>query len=126
MGWWSIGDISGRELIGESVFEFSGTKVLILPGTFCDQLRGTGIVHSVPTDSPDDYIALLELQQNPTLCAQYGLDAAKVQKIVPIPVLETPGYGSAPAVKICQEMKITSLQQAQKIQEGKINGTLGM
>src|SRR3989338_7715394 len=43
-----IGDISGRELIGESVFEFSGTKVLILPGTFCDQLRGTGIVHSVP------------------------------------------------------------------------------
>ncbi len=114
-----IGQIKGTELIGERVFEFSKEHVLVLPANFCDPNVGTGIVHSVPTDSPDDYIMLYVLQHDETLCTKYGLDFEEVKEIALSPVLDTPGYGDTPAEKICTEMKITSPEQLPKLKEAK-------
>ena len=38
-------------------------EVIILPSRFVDADIGTGIVTSVPSDAPYDYIALKELQK---------------------------------------------------------------
>ncbi len=114
-----LGDVLGSELIGQRVAEFSGENVLVLPAFFCDATKGTGMVHSVPTDSPDDYVALFELQQDAALCEQFGLSVKEVAAISLLPVLDTPGFGNSPAQKVCEEMKITSQKQAKEIQAAK-------
>lgn len=35
--------------------------------------KGTGIVTSVPSDSPDDYAVLVDLKKKPALREKYGL-----------------------------------------------------
>ena len=56
-------DIDGKDLIGKHV-EFLRQKVLVLPADFLDPNYGTGIVHSVPSDSADDLLALRNVQAN--------------------------------------------------------------
>ena len=91
------GNIRGIELIGKETEEFGNRKVPILPATFLDPDFGTGLVHSVPSDSADDLIALLDFQKNEEDIKKYGLNKERIQKIVPIGILETEGYGSVPA-----------------------------
>ncbi|MEM4882313.1 MAG: leucine--tRNA ligase [Nanopusillaceae archaeon] len=52
--------------IGEKVINpLTNEKVPILPAEFLDPEIGTGIVMSVPSDAPFDYIALLDLLKDP-------------------------------------------------------------
>ena len=55
--------------------------VIILPSSFCNPKIGTGIVTSVPSDAPDDYIGLRDLWENRELCEKYGLDWEKIKEI---------------------------------------------
>lgn len=112
-----IGKISGTDLVGQETEEFSGQKVLVLPATFLDEHFGTGLVHSVPSDSADDLIALEELQKNEALIKKYHLDPEKVKAIQPIPCLETPIIGSFPAAHFLRKYNITSQQQRAKLEE---------
>ncbi len=114
-----IGNVKGSELIGKETLEFDGNKVPILPADFLDPKIGTGIVHSVPSDSPDDLIALKELQENSELLNNYGLDSGKIRKIKPIPVLNTPEYGDIPAAEMLKKYKITSQKQRDKLENAK-------
>ncbi len=114
-----VGTISGKELIGKTVEEFNGKKIMILPGTFCAPDKGTGIVHSVPSDSPDDWIALQDLQRNHTLCEKYNLDYRTIEEIRVVPVLNTPDYGDIPAMKLCEEFGIASQKDEKKLLEAR-------
>jgi leucyl-tRNA synthetase len=114
-----IGTISGRELIGKKVEEFNGKEIIILPGVFCAPDKGTGIVHSVPSDSPDDWIALRDLQENAELCEEFGLDYNEIEEIRAIPVLNTPDYGDMPAMKLCEEFGIISQKDEKKLLEAR-------
>ncbi len=114
-----IGSISGNELIGQKVKVFGGRRVLVLPATFIDVEKGTGIVHSVPSDSPDDLITLRELQKDEAVCKKYNLDFDEVKDIQPIPVLNTEGLSNIPAADLLEKYKITSQQQSQKLEEAK-------
>jgi len=114
-----IENISGKDLIGKKAQEFNGKKVLILPGVFCVADKGTGIVHSVPSDSPDDWIALRDLQENPTMCEKYRLDYREIEKIRAIPILDTPGYGDMPAMKLCEEYGVTSQKDKRELEEAR-------
>jgi leucyl-tRNA synthetase len=114
-----LGTVVGKELIGKTVEEFYGRKVMILPGTFCDPKIGTGVVHSCPTDSPEDWIALRDLQESPEMCEKYGLSFVEVEKIRTVPVLDTPGYGDTPAMKLCEEYGVTTQKDTKEMMEAK-------
>src|SRR5207249_5863965 len=88
----------------------------ILPGPFIDQGRGTGIVTSVPSDAPDDYVALRDLQQDDRLLAKYDLDAERIRAIQPIPIIRTPGWGPLPGVEIVDRLGIRNQRDREKLE----------
>ncbi|MFA6887959.1 MAG: leucine--tRNA ligase [Candidatus Woesearchaeota archaeon] len=114
-----LNTIPGKELIGKKVEEFNGKQILILPATFCAADKGMGVVHSVPSDSPDDWIALRDLQEDYKRCEEYGLNYNEIEDIRAIPVLNTPDYGDMPAMKLCEEFEITSQKDEKKLIEAR-------
>jgi len=110
---------------GVEIKKFIGRKVtapgieremIILPATFCDPDVGTGIVTSVPSDAPFDYVALRTIQEDEEMLREYGLDAEEVRNINLIPIIRSKGYGDFPAMEIVNKMEIKSLDDA-KLEE---------
>lgn len=82
--------------------------------------KGTGVVTSVPSDAPDDYVSLRMLQQKPDFCAKYGLDhAVMVAPYEVVPIIDVPGYGEACAVTVCEKLNIQSPNDANKLAQAK-------
>ncbi len=102
------GTIPGAELIGRMcVAPVINRQIPVLPATFCKPEVGTGLVTSVPSDAPDDWMALKLLQSDDAALARYGLDPAMVRNIAPIAIIDTKGYGPMPAVELVDRMGIT-------------------
>ncbi len=97
----------GKELIGKT-FENPITKgkFPILPGWFVDPKTATGVVYSVPAHAPYDWLALKDLQEEPEVLSQFGVDKAVVEQIKPISIIKVEGFGEFPAVEIVQQMGI--------------------
>jgi len=112
-------EIKGEDIIGKKVKEFSGDTVLILPASFVDTSVGTGIVHSVPSDSADDLIALYDLQKNENELKVFDIDVEEVKKIKPIAVIEIPGYGKIPAAEIIERLGIKNQKESDKLKKAK-------
>lgn len=112
--------LRGADLIGrEGVAPAINRAVPILPGTFIDPHRGTGIVTSVPSDAPDDYVALRELQAHEALLRKFHLDGDRIRGIEPVPIIRTPGFGSLPAKDIVERMGIASPRDRGKLEAAK-------
>lgn len=81
-----LAEILGSELIGAklraplSVYEV----VYALPMLTIKDDKGTGIVTSVPSDSPDDYAALMDLKNKEPLRVKYGLPNEAVLPFDPV------------------------------------------
>ncbi len=128
------GMVKGAELIGKhAVAPGINRSIIILPASFCDPKIGTGIVTSVPSDAPADWIALRDLQQSKELCKRHGFDFSEISKIKPIPIIKTERLGELAAITVCEQLGIKSqsehekLEQAKKIvyREGFHLGTMG-
>lgn len=112
-----IGIISGKEMIGRYCLAPGIEKeIIILPSEFCDPKVGTGIVTSVPSDAPYDYMALLDLKKDEATCKEYGLDLENIKAIEVIPIIKIKKYGDLSAVKICKEMNVEN-QKDRKLEE---------
>ncbi len=112
--------IRGADLIGqEGIAPAINRAIPVLPGAFIDQGRGTGIVTSVPSDAPDDYVALRDLQANDALLDKYGLDKEKIRAIQPVPIIKTPGFGPLPAKEVVERMGIRSQKEKDKLAAAK-------
>ena len=97
-----------HRLIGSYAFAPAIKKeIIILPSRFVDTDFGTGIVTSVPSDAPYDYIALKELQNDNNEIKKYNLDPKVVKSIKIIPIIKTLKYGNQSGVKVIEENKIT-------------------
>ncbi|PLW79722.1 leucine--tRNA ligase [Candidatus Woesearchaeota archaeon] len=106
------GKIFGKDLLGEDVtFPVGNIKIPILPATFLDSNYGTGIVHSVPSDSADDLIALQNIQENDKVLDEFGLDKEKVKAIKPIEIFNTPEIGGNSAQYFLDKYKVKSQNQ---------------
>lgn len=81
--------------------------------------KGTGIVSSVPSDSPDDYAALVDLKKKQAFREKYGILDEMVLPFDPIPVLEIPEFGQMAAVTLYDQLKIQSQNDKEKLQEAK-------
>ncbi len=103
----TVGHVNGRELIGKyAKAPGINKKIIILPSTFVDPNVGSGIVTSVPSDAPYDWMALKDLQENKDECERYELDFGEVRKIKVIPIINIPGWGDLAALRISEKMKL--------------------
>jgi leucyl-tRNA synthetase len=103
-----MGTVPGTELIGlTAMAPVIHRPVPVLPAIFAKPEVGTGLVTSVPSDAPDDWVALKLLQEDDEVLKRYGLDADLVRSIRPIPIIDTKGYGPLPAVEMVERMGIT-------------------
>ncbi len=114
-----IKKIAGKELIGKTVRQFNGLDVPILPADFVATEVGTGIVHSCPSDSADDLIALMDLIKNEKYQKEFGLKKEDLEKIKPIPIIDIEGYSKIPAEDIIKKFKITDQNDLGKLKEAK-------
>lgn len=80
---------SGMELMGVPVKAPLATYevVYVLPLTTISMSKGTGIVTSVPSDAPDDYVALKELKDKPLWREKFGIQAHMVEPFDVVPVI---------------------------------------
>ena len=104
-------EFKGKELIGKSFTNpVTKKKFPILPAPFVDPKTATGVVYSVPTHAPFDWLALKDLQEKPGVLKEFGVDAEMVKRIKPISLIKVEGFGEYPAVEIVEKMGIKDQQ----------------
>ncbi len=108
-----LGKIHGSSLVGKKCTNpVTRQELLILPSRFVSPKTATGIVMSVPSHAPYDWIAIKELIDNDEL-NKYGGQKSDVE---PVSVVES-GMGEHPAIAVCEKMGITSLKQAKELDD---------
>ncbi|KAF0987450.1 hypothetical protein HZS_6729, partial [Henneguya salminicola] len=112
---------AGHELIGSIVTSpLSPYKsVYVYPMMSILPNKGTGIVVGVPSDSPDDLMALNDLKNKPALRNKYKLTDEMVIPYAELPIIDVPPYGTLSASAICNELKITSQNDSNLLKEAK-------
>mmetsp|Transcript_15483 Transcript_15483/g.10851 ORF Transcript_15483/g.10851 Transcript_15483/m.10851 type:complete len:198 (-) Transcript_15483:1620-2213(-) len=81
--------------------------------------KGTGVVTSVPSDSPDDFAMLRDLQTKQGLREKLNVEESWCVPFEPIPIIETPGMGNLSAKVAVEKLKIQSHKDADKLAEAK-------
>ncbi|KPI43510.1 Leucine--tRNA ligase, cytoplasmic [Cyphellophora attinorum] len=102
--------------------------VRILPMESVSATKGTGVVTSVPSDSPDDFATMRELAKKADF---YGIKKEWAE-LKMLPIIDTPAYGNLAAQHLVEKMKIQSpkdtaaLAEAKDLayKEGFYNGTM--
>eukprot|EP00195_Chlamydomonas_chlamydogama_P014672 CAMPEP_0202900896 /NCGR_PEP_ID=MMETSP1392-20130828/12094_1 /ASSEMBLY_ACC=CAM_ASM_000868 /TAXON_ID=225041 /ORGANISM="Chlamydomonas chlamydogama, Strain SAG 11-48b" /LENGTH=1103 /DNA_ID=CAMNT_0049587353 /DNA_START=121 /DNA_END=3432 /DNA_ORIENTATION=- len=114
-------ELTGQDLIGTPVKSPHAVheRVYVLPLLTILTNKGTGVVTSVPSDSPDDYAALLDLKKKPKLREKYGVLDEWVMPFEVIPIIDIPGFGNMSAQKVCEDLKIQSQNDTVKLAEAK-------
>ena len=79
--------------------------------------KGTGVVTSVPSDSPDDWAALRDLIHMQPFCLweKYGMTDEMVLPFHPVPIFDIPGYGDLVAFTVVDQLKIQSQNEKEKL-----------
>ncbi|KAJ3197083.1 cytosolic leucyl tRNA synthetase [Irineochytrium annulatum] len=92
-------------------------KVYTLPMEGVLATKGTGVVTSVPSDSPDDYITMQDLIKK---AAYYNVQSKWVEPFMPPkPIIQTPNYGNLAAVTAVEKLKIRSQKDKVQLAEAK-------
>ncbi len=94
-------------------------RVYALPMPNISMTKGTGIVTSVPSDSPDDYVTLTDLKTRSFYKEKYFLQDEWMNGFDPVPIIEIPGFGDMAAVKLVNDMGIKSQKEKDKLAEAK-------
>jgi leucyl-tRNA synthetase len=120
--------VTGKELIGlplqAPLAEYD--TVYALPMLTISMGKGTGVVTSVPADSPDDYVCLRDWKTRANWRDQYGVKEEWVLPFEVVPIIEIVNdpmadeLGQASAVYCCENLfKIDSHKNKEKLEEAK-------
>ncbi|EME49099.1 hypothetical protein DOTSEDRAFT_67979 [Dothistroma septosporum NZE10] len=113
-----VAELQGSDVVGTLVNAPLSTKkdgVRILPMESVKPTKGTGVVTSVPSDSPDDYATCLDLAKK---AEYYKIQKEWVDMDI-LPIIETPSYGNLTAKHLVETMKINSPKDAKQLAEAK-------
>ncbi|XP_053983912.1 leucine--tRNA ligase, cytoplasmic isoform X1 [Hylaeus volcanicus] len=113
--------LTGKDILGLPVeAPITINKIIYtLPMMTIKEDKGTGVVTSVPSDSPDDYAALMDLKKKQALREKYGITDEMVLPYDPIPIIDVPEFGNLSAVIVYDKLKIQSQNDKAKLLEAK-------
>ncbi|XP_054611719.1 leucine--tRNA ligase, cytoplasmic-like [Dunckerocampus dactyliophorus] len=114
-------EILGQDILGCALSApLTSYKIIYaLPMLTIKEDKGTGVVTSVPSDAPDDIAALRDIKKKQALREKYGIEDKMVLPFEPIPIIDIPGYGNLSAPVVCDELKIQSQNDKDKLAEAK-------
>jgi len=114
-------NVTGADLIGVPLSAPNSPLPVVyaLPMMTISTEKGTGIVTSVPSDAPDDFMALMDLKKKPKFRELYNVKDEWVMPFEPIPIIDIPGYGTLSAPKACEDLKVASQNDRVKLDEAK-------
>eukprot|EP00882_Tetradesmus_deserticola_P006429 GHRQ01006765.1.p1 GENE.GHRQ01006765.1~~GHRQ01006765.1.p1 ORF type:complete len:1052 (+),score=503.60 GHRQ01006765.1:66-3221(+) len=114
-------ELTGQDLMGVPLSAPScpHERIYVLPLLTILTNKGTGIVTSVPSDSPDDYTALMDLKKKPKLREKYGIADEWVMPFEVLPIIDIPGFGDCAAQVVCEQLKVQSQNDTAKLAEAK-------
>jgi len=121
-----IADMTGRNLMGLPLKApyAQYDRIYTLPLLTISMDKGTGIVTSVPSDAPDDYAALKDLQTKPGLRQEYGITEDMVAEYKPISIIHIPDgdpdigvkeWGDMAAVNACEHLGVQDQHDKAKL-----------
>ncbi len=111
-------EVLGKELIGKTCKSpVEDRELLILPADFVDPENATGVVYSVPSHAPFDWVALRDLQNSKSMIQGFKLDFEVIKAIQPISIISIGGYGEHPAIELVDKMKINTQTETVKLEE---------
>ena len=94
-------------------------RIYCLPMMTILMNKGTGVVTSVPSDSPMDFMALSDLKAKPALREKFGVKDEWVMPFEVVPCVHIPEFGDACAPIVCEQLKIKSQNEKVKLEEAK-------
>ncbi|KAI9919166.1 hypothetical protein PsorP6_012235 [Peronosclerospora sorghi] len=114
-------EVKGTDLLGLPLASPDAPydTIYTLPLLTISMSKGTGVVMSVPSDSPDNYSAFRDLKQKPALREKYGMEDYMVLPYEPVPIIEIPGFGNMAAEKVCNDLKIMPRNDKDKLTKAK-------
>jgi leucyl-tRNA synthetase len=80
--------------------------------------KGSGIVTSVPSDAPDDWVTLRDFRNDEKLRQKFNITPGMV-KFDPVHIINTPGYSETPAVELCDKYEIEHPKDKDKLTKAK-------
>ncbi|SPQ96003.1 leucine--tRNA ligase [Plasmodiophora brassicae] len=113
--------LKGWDLLGAAVKAPNAIHdvIYMLPLLTIKMNKGTGIVTSVPSDSPDDYTALEDLRKDEAFRVKYHVTLEMVSLEAPA-IIRTPSLGDRAAKFMCEKMKIANQYDSKKLAEAKL------
>jgi leucyl-tRNA synthetase len=113
-----VAELTGADVVGTLVhapLSVHKDGVRVLPMDSVKATKGSGVVTSVPSDSPDDYATTIDLRKK--------ADFYKIKKewaeLEILPIIHTPAYGDLTAKYLVESMKINSPKDAKQLTEAK-------
>lgn len=115
-------EIDGAQLVGVPLTAplCPYATIYTLPMATISESKGTGVVMSVPSDSPDDYINFTQLLNKPDYRAKLGIKDEWILPFAIVPIIEVPGELGRDAAKVaCEKLKINGPNAADLLEEAK-------
>jgi leucyl-tRNA synthetase len=112
-----VAEAPGSAFVGTSVSAPLSIHetIKILPMETVSATKGTGVVTSVPSDSPDDFATITDLAKK---ADYYGIKKEWAELEIP-PIIDTPTYGNLTAPTLVKKLKIQSPKDSVKLAEAK-------
>jgi leucyl-tRNA synthetase len=113
-----VADLVGKDCVGTVVLaplSVHKEGVRILPMESVLPTKGTGVVTSVPSDSPDDFATVTDLAKK---AEYYGIKKEWAELEI-VPIIKTPSYGNLTAPFLVKKLKIASPKDAKQLEEAK-------
>ena len=113
-----VAELLGADCVGTLVnapLSVHKEGVRILPMESVLPTKGTGVVTSVPSDSPDDYATVADLVKK----ADYYKIKKEWAELEIVPIIRTPSYGDKTAEFLVKKLKIMSPKDTKQLEEAK-------
>jgi leucyl-tRNA synthetase len=111
--------IKGEELIGVKISAPLSVykEVYLYPMETISMNKGTGIVTSVPSDSPDDYINLLMFKTDENIRKKWGITPEMI--FDPVHIIKLEGFSDLSAKDMVERLDIKSPNDKEKLKKAK-------
>ena len=113
--------LKGSDLIGVAVKSPLAVleKIYCLPMLTILMNKGTGVVTSVPSDSPADFMAMSDLKAKAPMREKFGVKDEWIMPFDVVACVHIPEFGDACAPVVCEQLKIKSQNDKVKLEEAK-------